>query len=278
MAKRTGIVDKASVIDAPLPQQTKTYTPIPHQFVIDTALTNLTQSGFAITTEMYVANLGAKVASGKYLLNYGDDPEMGMMFAWSNSYDKTMRFKCAIGAYNKNNLNVILSAEMGNYNRIHKGTADKDTQAEIINQVTNAQMYYQQLMKDKEVMKTKTIDKKKASELFGRIYVEHNLLTNEQLSVAVSEYRKPTFSYNAPKDSLWCFYNHILFALQSAHPRDWMDQQTLIHWFICSEMNILSEVITPSQPSVETESSNQLSFMDMLTEDYTKEFNNLDES
>lgn len=267
MAKRTGLVDKSYVTGSPIPQQTKSYTPIAHQFVIDTALNSLQNRGFVVTTEMYIANMNAQVASGKYLLNYGDDPEMGMMFAWSNSYDKTMRFKCAIGAYNKNNMNAMVSAEMGNYNRIHKGSADTDTQNEILNQVNNAEIYYSELMRDKEIMKTVAVDKKLCSELLGRIYMEHDLLTDEQMAIVKNEFYKPTFDYGTTKDSLWTFYNHILYSLQKSHPRDWMDQQTLVHWFICKEMNIMNKIVeaTITEP-VTQEPTNQLTIMDQLNE------------
>jgi hypothetical protein len=267
MAKRTGIVTKDYLVNSPIPQQTKTYTPIAHEFIINTALDSLKNKGFVVSTELYVANHNSNVAYGKYLLNFGNDPEMGMMFAWSNSYDKTMRFKCAIGAYNKNNMNAIVSAEMGNYNRIHKGNADKDTQSEILNQIANAQLYYDQLMRDKDVMKTLSIDKKQASELLGRIYLEHNLLTDEQMATVRNEVNRPTFDYNATKDSLWTFYNHILYSLQKSHPRDWMDQQTLVHWFLCKEMSIINKVIVPVVTEEEADvSPNQLSLMEEFDE------------
>lgn len=267
MAKRTGLVDKSYIINSPVPEQTKSYTPIPHQFVIDIALDTLKNKGFVVNTELYIANMNAHVASAKYLLNYGDDPEMGMMFAWSNSYDKTMRFKCAIGAYNKNNMNAIVSADMGSYKRVHKGTADKDTQTEILAQIANAEMYYSELMRDKEIMKNISVNKKICSELLGRIYMEHDLLTDEQMAIVKNEFYKPTFNYEGSNDSLWTFYNHILFALQKSHPRDWMDQQTLVHWFLCKEMNILHQVIQPQVVNAEpVQPDNQLTIMDQLQE------------
>lgn len=253
MAKRTGLVDKFYLINSPIPQQTKTYTPISHQFIIDTALSNLDNRGFNITTELYVSNMNAQVAYGKYLLNYGDDPEMGMMFAWSNSYDKSMRFKCAIGAYSKINMNCIVSGEMGNYNRMHKGSADTDTHNEMLRQINNAEMYYSELIRDKEIMKTISVDKKLCSELLGRIYMEKDLLNDEQMAIVKNEFYKPTFNYGTTQDNLWTFYNHILYALQKSHPREWMDQQVLVHWFICKEMNIMDKIL---QTPVEEESDN----------------------
>ena len=56
MAKRTGLVEKDYIISSPIPQQTKTYTPIPHKFIIDTVLNSLTDKGFAVNTELYVSN------------------------------------------------------------------------------------------------------------------------------------------------------------------------------------------------------------------------------
>src|ERR1019366_4018691 len=99
MPKRATLTTQDYLINAALPVQTETYTVISHGDVIKKTKEVLAAKGFEIERELYRCNDGAQVAQGVYHLKYGDDPDMGMMFAWSNSYDKTMRFKCSIGGY-----------------------------------------------------------------------------------------------------------------------------------------------------------------------------------
>jgi hypothetical protein len=68
--------------------------------------------------------------------------------------------------------------------------------------------------------------------------------------------------YNAPSESLWVMYNHILVVLKSAHPKTWMKQQTHIHYSIMNEFDILAH-----QPVME-EVLEELEEIDPLTENY----------
>ena len=50
--------------------------------------------------------MGANVAQGIYYVRpnstdtqINEEAELGMMFSWTNSYDKSTRFQCAVGAY-----------------------------------------------------------------------------------------------------------------------------------------------------------------------------------
>ena len=90
MSKRANLTTQEYLINAPLPQATATYTVIPHKDVIDLVKKGLAEKGFGIERELYRCNLDAQVAQGVYHLKYGNDPDMGLMFAWSNSYDKSM--------------------------------------------------------------------------------------------------------------------------------------------------------------------------------------------
>ena len=71
--------------------------------------------------------MNAKVAQGVYHLASTEDEEMGMMFAWTNSYDKSTRFQCAVGAFVNVCSNGMLCGDMANYARKHTGKADHYT-------------------------------------------------------------------------------------------------------------------------------------------------------
>jgi hypothetical protein len=268
MGQRIGQTTKEFLIKAPLPQQTKSYTVISHQFVIDTALTELTNAGFEIEQELYKCTLNGDVAQGNYYLKHEGDPDMGLMFSWANSYDKSTRFKCAIGGYIKDSKAFIIGGKMASWGRKHTGTADQETLTQIQDQVVNAQQYFDQLVADKEAMKQITITEQQGAEMVGRMLIEKKILSLEQVGVVKSELKKSSYNYSGNQDSLWWFYNHIIFSLLKSHPKTWMDQQRVAHWFICEEFNVESVIdIEPSAQVIKKEvKTNQINLLDMIEE------------
>jgi len=238
MAKRAITTTKSYLTTAPLPQFTETYTVIEHGFVINKTLELLASKGFTIKNELYRCNENAQIAQGIYHLNYGSDPDMGMMFAWSNSYDKSMKFKCAIGGYVFVCMNGVVSGNMGSWGRKHTGSADTETKDQMIHQIDSADLYYNQLVLDKDNMQKVNLTVKDRAELMGRLFFEHKLITVEQLSLVRQEVQKPSWDYSGGPDTLWALYNHITHALKNSHPRLWMDQQRMVHWFITDSFGL----------------------------------------
>jgi hypothetical protein len=66
-------------------------------------------------------------------------------------------------------------------------------------------------------------------------------LTGEQLGILKEQIRKPAYNYSGDKDSLWVFYCNIIYTLQRSHPRSWLDQQRIIHWFLTDSYQIFNE-------------------------------------
>lgn len=220
----------------PLPVHADTYTVISHENVMDYTKTALINAGFTIEREEYRATADGQIAQGVYRLHYGTDQELSMMLAWTNSYNKQVRFKCGVGAYINTNGTVMVCGDMGNWARKHTGTADTETIATIADQVTNAHMYYNQLVSDKNVMQTISMTKRKQAQLLGILFAEYQILTTEQASIVRQQMDKPSYVF-ANNNSLWAFYNYITLALQQSHPKTWMEDQRILHYFINSVNN-----------------------------------------
>ena len=167
MSKVTTVIeDKKYLIEAVLPEATLTYTVIPHELIINTVCKLIAERGFTIIKEIYKYNTAAQVACGIYHLSHSQDDDMGMLFTWTNSYDKSVRFKCFVGAYIKINGNVLVSnSDGGVYKRKHTGESDKEVEATIFDQLNSSLSYYDELVRDKEKMKTKEISDKEFAEL-----------------------------------------------------------------------------------------------------------------
>ena len=246
MAKRIREVTRDFLKAVPLPVQTSSYTVISHESVMDYVFTELAAQGFGILSEEYRCTYDGLIAQGIYKLNYGSDEEMSLMFAWSNSYNKQLKFKCVTGGYVTANQTVMLCGEIGTWTRKHTGTADADAIEMIKTQITNAAVYYNNLVADKEVMKQIPLTTKRQAELLGVLFAEYELLTTEQASLVRQQIDKPSFFYNGGKHTLWSFYNHVTLAFQQSHPKTWMEDQRMLHWFISNEFDLTgSPVMSP---------------------------------
>jgi hypothetical protein len=233
----------------PLPVHADTYTVISHENVMDYSKTALINAGFTIEREEYRATADGQIAQGVFRLHYGTDQELSMMFAWTNSYNKQVRFKCGVGAYINTNGTVMVCGDMGNWSRKHTGTADTETIATITDQVANAHMYYNQLVSDKNVMQTISMTKRKQAQLLGILFAEYQILTTEQASIVRQQMDKPSYVF-ADNNSLWAFYNYVTLALQQSHPKTWMEDQRILHYFINS-VNNFPVCSQPAQVPVE---------------------------
>jgi hypothetical protein len=252
MPKKISEWSKAQLVAVDLPTHGDSYTVISHQSVIYYLYTELAVAGFGVVSETFRATADGQIAHGIHVLQYQSDPELSMMFAWTNSYNKQVRFKCGVGAYVNHTGTTMVCGDMGSWARKHTGTADEETVATIKEQVTNAQMYYDQLVHDKNAMKDIKMNKRKQAQLLGILFAEYQILTTEQASIVRSQMDKPTHVFE-DSSSLWAFYNYVTTALQSSHPKTWMEDQRVLHYFISTVNNFMTVPIPIQQEPVNDE-------------------------
>jgi hypothetical protein len=172
----------------------------------------------------------------------------------------------------------MVSGDMGVWIRKHMGTADTETKDTIDEQIKNAHQYYAQLLSDKNEMVDKTLDKRKKAQLLGILFAEYGVLTTEQASIVKNFIDRPMKNFTNP-DSLWTFYNAVTIALQQSHPRTWMEDQRVLHYFIDSIYKFPKQVYTapavavePVEETVTPEASeeipnpNQINIFDVIAE------------
>jgi hypothetical protein len=228
----------------PLPNHGKTYTVVSHKEVIDNTLTLLRKSGFTVQREIYRANMNANIAQGIYHIYPStstddgiiNETELGMMFAWTNSYDKSTRFQCAIGAYVKVCYNGMVAGDMMNFKRKHTGTAGHDIVMQLSNQIKNGEKHYTRILNDRDSLKNVTLTNREQSELLGRLFADDEIITSSQVSIIKKEMKKPSFNYDCLDDNAWAFYNHVTHSLKVSPPRDWMQDSQNFHDFMMNEV------------------------------------------
>ena len=256
MPRKIKSYGRQDLIDVALPNHADSYTVISHESVMDLSTKALEDAGFNVTGENYRATHDGNIASAIYTLDFGNDPELSMMFAWSNSYNKQMRFKCGIGAIHKANSTSLVCGDMGSWARKHTGSADTETKETIEQQVKLAKVYYEQLCADKEVMKKINLDVRKQSQILGMLFAEHDILTTEQASMIKQQMSRPTYKCSEP-GTLWEFYNFVTIALQQSHPKTWMEDQRVLHWFISDTFKFDKVNVAPAATSAEEETTEE---------------------
>ena len=225
---------RAHIIGAALPNHADTYTVIKHEDVINLCINELEQAGFNIIGETYRATSLGDIATGVYKVSYGNDPDLGIMLAWTNSYNKQVAFNCTSGAYVVNSGNLMIGnyGTLNKFRRKHTGTADEDTENSIKDQITHAKMHFTSLAEDKKKMEDIKMTRTEQAELLGILFAKEDLLTPRQATIVKKLMNKPNFFYSGGSDSLWTFYNYVSEALQDTHPIRWLIDQRFFHEFI----------------------------------------------
>jgi hypothetical protein len=231
MSKRipTGIT-REYLESVALPNHGGRYTPISHKSIIDKVHEELTARGFNVETELYRASIGGNVANGMYILDQGSDPDMKMMFVWGNSYDKSMRFKCGVGAYIPRTGNYIFAGNLSSYARKHTGKADEEAIQMIQTQLNMANVHYAELLESRDNLINQTASLYIYSQVVGEMFIDKQCLNKEQVSsVRDSLIGKVVLFDNMDHDNAWNFYNCVATALRMSHPKNWFEDQSECH-------------------------------------------------
>ena len=242
--KRATETTQVFLENQPLPSHGKRYTVVSHKEVIENTKKLLEDSGFTIRRELYRANMNAQVAQGVYHIypsrsiddNIVNENELGMMFAWTNSYDRSKSFQCAIGAYVMVCSNGMMCGDMMNFKRKHTGSAGHDIVMQLSNQIKNGEKHYTRILNDRDSLKNVTLTNREQSELLGRLFADDEIVTSSQVSIIKKEMKKPSFNYDCLDDNAWAFYNHVTHSLKVSPPRDWMQDSQNFHDFMMNEV------------------------------------------
>ena len=242
--KRATETTQVFLENQPLPSHGKSYTVVSHKEVIENTKKLLEDSGFTIRRELYRANMNAQVAQGVYHIypsrsiddNIVNENELGMMFAWTNSYDRSKSFQCAIGAYVMVCSNGMMCGDMMNFKRKHTGTAGHDIVMQLSNQIKNGEKHYTRILNDRDALKSVSLTNRQQSELLGRLFADDEIITPTQVSTIKKEMKKPSFVYDCSNENAWAFYNHVTHALKVSPPRDWMQDSQDFHDFMMTEV------------------------------------------
>ena len=244
------------LMNAPLPERTDSYTPIAHGKIITNTLQTLETEGFKVKQTRYRSSTDGLIGSGEYHLEYGGDPEMGLMLAWQNSYNKQVTFKYAIGAHVFVCANGMVAGDLASYRRKHTGTADEEALGYIKQYIKDAGGIFTKLIEDREMLKKQELNLRQVSEMMGRMFLCNQIITSTQLNIIKRELENPTYDYGVGPLNAWAIYNYATHAFKEDNPKSWIKRHTDLHKFFRIEFGFSTPdpvpVIEDAGPTVDS--------------------------
>jgi len=118
-------------------------------------------------------------------------------------------------------------------------------------------------------MKTIVLNKRRQAQMLGILFAEYQIITTEQASMIRNQMDRPSHIYD-DSNSLWAFYNYVTIALQHSHPKTWMEDQRVLHYFMSSINNfaVAAPVVVPVviEAEVDQVDPNQISLLDQIAD------------
>jgi len=244
---------KGILVNAEIPQQTRTYKPISHQRLMDLTLESIYQAGFELDQETYSGARDGQIGNGRYTIKNVADSEMQLQIGWQNSYDKSLSLKFAIGTRIFICQNGCVSGDFGAFRKKHMGSVQEFTPSAITEYIKRSGDVFQQIQKDKEGMKQIEMTKRTSAEIIGRMFLEQDIIQSTQLNIIKREMDNPSFDYGAP-GSMWELYNHTTLAMKELHPSLWMNSHMKAHSFFVNESGLLvpnSKIDVPEEGALQ---------------------------
>jgi hypothetical protein len=230
---------------------------VSHGFIIENVLDQLTKHGYSIEKEMYRANLEGTTAEGVYLVSYNNpDEDMNMVFAWSNSYDKSAKFKFAIGGSLKESMNLIVAVDATNSGPKSIRTIEQETIQNIFSLVINAQSHFDNLDKDVSIMKSILLKESQVNQFIGSLYLQYDIISTEQISIIKKEMDKSSFNYGVDPNSLWAVYNNVSHSLKKANPKNRLNLQSQLQTIVNTTFDLINHSLNNKNLNVNSLENN----------------------
>lgn len=210
-----------------LPEETASYTPVPHKEFVNEILEAADKKGFSLVRSNYNASRQGNIMSGRLVFT-GDISGMDMMVGIVNSYDKSKVAMLGIGSQVIICENGLLIADY-TMKRKHTTNVWRDLDIMITESIAALYDEYTRATKYRELFSAMSLPKRQQAEMLGRIFVEEEIVTPTMANTIRQEI---TGSKLFPDDTVWSFYNHVTHGLKQSHPSDYIDRHVEFHKFM----------------------------------------------
>ena len=227
------LVKRDTLATIEVPQPTDTYTPVPHNQLVDT-LSVIGQdilTGHTLLKEQFALARDGKQMFGVLVFQNGNS-SLGLSIGFRNSYDKSMAIGIAIGASVFICDNLALSGDITVLKK-HTQNVWQSLEDVAIATLYRSQQNYQNIISDSERMKTLPLEDEEAFKTLGLLYGK-GVLSPRQIPAVKREWEIP--SHDEFKDrNTWSFYNACTEALKSCPPLVIMEKHISLHNVMCGK-------------------------------------------
>lgn len=204
-----------------VPEITNTYVPISYKEMIDSTMELLDKEGLKVNSRRYSTNKTRTQVIAYYGIE-GDNEQFGKQLAWRNSYDRSMSVAFTSGANVWICGNGCVSGDMV-FKKKHVGDVKVELEEAIKEQIGSIQETYDRMLTDFERLQHHPLSFKEMAEVCGRMFIEEQVITPNQLSKLRKELLKPTFDYGYEgydfnNNDAYSLYQHSTYILKDAHP------------------------------------------------------------
>lgn len=224
--------DEKSVISSSIPVYGNGYTPASHKQVIEASKKILGDNNIKLVSNngqeeiKFIGSNNNEVVTAYFVVDTPSNPDYDLVFAWVNSYTRSMRFKCAVGCKSKNESAVFIK----HYFSVKKGGDIADIIDLMNSVVKNIYPYYENTISELEALSFHNFTREQVCSTLGDIFFNKNLITPHQAST-LQKWMTETF-----KDaSVWLatdVYELLALVAYTYHPRLWLSTHADLHEYL----------------------------------------------
>lgn len=232
----------------PVPQDTDTYTAVPHQDFVMSMYKHadrlLKPRGFTLDGERYALD---KEGNRLFFIHHyqNGDTELQMAMGCRNSYDKSMKAAVAYGSrvFVCDNLSISGDIDIA---ALHRGRVLDNLNEKIILSMYKASDGWDDTRKDRDAFVEYSLDEDDGYALMGLIKshtaknkeASRRILTSDKDWKAVQSYwEEPKHEYEGGNRTLWAWYNSFTFDFKSLKPHEQLQKHASLHQFTKSAID-----------------------------------------
>lgn len=221
--------DSTFLKNIPLPENTGTYSAVPHAVFLDEIKEELYKKGHVIKEERYLTANNGLIMTGKYIIE-NENSIMNPAIYFTNSYNKMRRAELQGGI----SILVCKNGAIGidtasRFSRKHSGTVLEDLRTNIVLTVDSLEEQFNRLKYNMEEMQQIHLSESQVAQIVGDMYVNENLIKETQLSILKHEIK---FSKDFKDNTAYDLYNHCTEALKDNHPMDFDKSHIKLHAYM----------------------------------------------
>jgi hypothetical protein len=212
-----------------LPEQTESYTPVSHYHLANKLLTVSQDllSDYALVGENYaLARQGNQMFAILKFQRKDEKGELGLSFAFRNSYDRSMSLGFACGASAWICDNLALEGKIVVMKKHTKNVWDS-LENDAITTLYKANQSFLRIEEDAGKMKSVGFHNEQAFRAMGLLFGK-DIISPRQLTVLKDQWLKPAYDEFQPRN-LWSFYNACTHSLKTTPPVYAMEKRVQLH-------------------------------------------------